>query len=282
MDLAQLVTQQANLRVQCTVLEELEELGEADLTEILHRLSVTVLEPAELYQIIEQFGMDKQALLLMRNTNYSDALAIQRHWDHLLRSIIDGEVSAKFVFFWSVRNRRELLQTTVVDLGQELGVTSSVFFPLPFLTETLVSFGIVSFPANSDVSSWLLNTLIPAGVSYEAVIDTLYGLIHAREEARWRITVSDLYCRSIQAYSDFIVFKNIDPTVKARFMANADHYVDVLNRVKEEVKEEKAGDVATKRDETVDRVDKLLKTLETQKKREKSVLYGQMLVWIVR
>lgn len=64
-------------------------------------------------------------------------------------------------------------------------------------------------------------------------------------------------------------------------MANADHYVDVLNRVKEEVKEEKAGDVATKRDETVDRVDKLLKTLETQKKREKSVLYGQMLVWIV-
>lgn len=99
MDLAQLVTQQANLRVQCTVLEELEELGEVDLTETLHRLSVTVLEPTELYQIIEQFGLDKQALLLMRNTNYSDTLAIQRHWDHLLRSIIDGEVSAKFGFF---------------------------------------------------------------------------------------------------------------------------------------------------------------------------------------
>ena len=177
-----------------------------------------------------------------------------------------------------LKNRRELLQTTVIDLGHELGVTSSLFFPLPFLTETLISFGIVSFPKNSDVSSWLLDTLIPAGVSYEAVIDTLYGLIHSREEARWRVTVSDLYCRAIQAYSDFIVFKNIDPTVKARFLANIDHYMDVLNRVKDEVQEEKAGDVAVKRDETVDRINKLLKTLETQKKREKSVLYGQMLV----
>lgn len=281
MELSQLITQQANLRVQCTVLEELEELGEVDLSEVLHRLAVTVLDPAELYQIIEQFGLDKQALLLMRNTNYSDAVAIQRHWDHLLRSIIDGEVSAKLGFFWNVKNRRELLQTTVVDLGQELGVTSSLFFPLPFLTEILVSFGIVSFPTTSDVSSWLLGTLIPAGVSYESIIDTLCGLIHAREEARWRITVSDLYCRSIQAYSDFIVFKNIDPTVKTRFLASANHFVDVLNRVKVEVKEEKAGDVATKRDETVGRIEKLVKALEAQKKREKSVLYGQMLVYVV-
>ena len=99
MNMAQLVTQQANLRVQCTVLEELEELGETDITETLHRLSVMVLEPIELYQIIEQFGLDKQALLLMRNTSYSDSLAIQRHWDHLLRSILDGEVSAKYGFF---------------------------------------------------------------------------------------------------------------------------------------------------------------------------------------
>ena len=152
------------------------------------------------------------------------------------------------------------------------------FFPLPSIVEILVAFGLVSFPTVGEVAAWLEETLLSAGVRYDALVETVESLVYAREEASWRLDVSALLCECLQRYSRFIVFKNIDPTVKARFVASCGHYLEVLGRLKEEVEGEQAGNLVSKRDVTVKKIEETRKSLEEQKKREKSVLYGQMVL----
>lgn len=176
------------------------------------------------------------------------------------------------------------------EVGEELGVASRrdvwalrdmTFFPLPSIAEILVAFGLVSFPTVGEVAAWLEETLLPAGVSHAALAETVESLVYAREEASWRLDVSALLCECLQRYSRFIVFKNIDPAVKARFVASCGHYLEVLGRLKEEAESEQAGNLVPKRDATVRRIEETRKSLEEQKKREKSVLYGQMVLWSV-
>ena len=177
--------------------------------------------------------------------------------------------------------RRERLQATVRELGETLGVASrrggavspdATFFPLTSIVEILVAFGLVSFPSVGEVAAWLEETLLAAAVE---------ALVYAREEASWRLDVSALLCECLQRYSRFIVFKNIDPAVKARFVASCGHYLEVLERLREEAEGEQAGNLVSKRDATVKKIKDTKKALEEQKKREKSVLYGQMVLCCV-
>lgn len=186
--------------------------------------------------------------------------------------------------------RRERLQATVRELGETLGVASrrggavspdATFFPLTSIVEILVAFGLVSFPSVGEVAAWLEETLLAAGVSHDALAETVEALVYAREEASWRLDVSALLCECLQRYSRFIVFKNIDPAVKARFVASCGHYLEVLERLREEAEGEQAGNLVSKRDATVKKIKDTKKALEEQKKREKSVLYGQMVLCCV-
>ena len=55
----------------------------------------------------------------------------------------------------------------------------------------------------------------------------------------------------------------------------------MLERQREEAEGEQAGNLVSKRDATVKKIKDTKKALEEQKKREKSVLYGQMVLCCV-
>lgn len=101
LDPAQLQVQRATLRVQTELAEELAQeatqtLPETERRALQTRLEREVLEPAELYGVAQRLGLQRQALLLLRHTNYADAEAAKQHWSRLLREIVDGEAPAKW------------------------------------------------------------------------------------------------------------------------------------------------------------------------------------------
>ena len=181
--------------------------------------------------------------------------------------------------------RRERLQATVRELGETLGVASrrggavspdATFFPLTSIVEIMIK-GKTSGGFEFEIDGGVLEDL----EFVDALAETVEALVYAREEASWRLDVSALLCECLQRYSRFIVFKNIDPAVKARFVASCGHYLEVLERLREEAEGEQAGNLVSKRDATVKKIKDTKKALEEQKKREKSVLYGQMVLCCV-
>lgn len=101
LDAGQLAVQQATLRVQAELAEELAaepalRLPEEERASLQTRLEREVLEPGELYGVAQRLGQERAALLLLRCTNYADAEAARQHWSRLLREIVDGEAPAKW------------------------------------------------------------------------------------------------------------------------------------------------------------------------------------------
>ena len=78
--------------------------------------------------------------------------------------------------------------------------------------------------------------------------------------------------RTVAEWVQFIVVKNIDPREKGVFVRSVDGLVRELERMKEEVKACKDGMVVKERDCCV------LAMLKEQKQREKSVLYGKLML----
>ena len=100
LDAGQLAVQQATLRVQAELAEELAaepalRLPEEERASLRTRLEREVLEPGELYGVAQRLGQERAALLLLRCTNYADAEAARQHWSRLLREIVDGEAPAR-------------------------------------------------------------------------------------------------------------------------------------------------------------------------------------------
>lgn len=84
--------------------------------------------------------------------------------------------------------------------------------------------------------------------------------------------------RTVAEWVQFIVVKNIDPREKGVFVRSVDGLVRELERMKEEVKACKDGMVVKERDCCVSDIESVLAMLKEQKQREKSVLYGKLML----
>ena len=82
----------------------------------------------------------------------------------------------------------------------------------------------------------------------------------------------------VEDWLQFIVVKNIDPREKGVFVQSIDGLERDLQRMKAEVEACKDGRVKTDRDVCVGQIERVLQKLEEQKQRERSMLYGKVML----
>lgn len=83
--------------MQAALSEELEhaETAETAETEEREALRLRVLEATELYNVAVRAGRDDAALRVLRNTGFSDAETIKKHWGLLVDEVLRSESSRK-------------------------------------------------------------------------------------------------------------------------------------------------------------------------------------------
>ena len=95
---ASLQTVQRNLAVQAALCEDLAhaETVETVETEEREALRTRVLEATELYNVAVRAGRDDAALRVLRNTGFSDAETIRKHWGALIDEVLRSESRRKW------------------------------------------------------------------------------------------------------------------------------------------------------------------------------------------
>ena len=102
---ASLQTVQRNLAVQAALCEDLEHAETVETVEAGEReaLRLRVLEATELYNVAVKAGRDDAALRVLRNTGFSDAETIKKHWGMLIDEVLRSESRRK----WEKNTHRE-------------------------------------------------------------------------------------------------------------------------------------------------------------------------------
>lgn len=95
---ASLQTVQRNLAVQAALCEDLEHAEKVETVEAGEReaLRMRVLEATELYNVAVKAGRDDAALRVLRNTGFSDAETIKKHWGMLIDEVLRSESRRKW------------------------------------------------------------------------------------------------------------------------------------------------------------------------------------------
>lgn len=98
---ASLQTVQRNLAVQAALCEDLEHAETVETVEAVgagerEALRLRVLEATELYNVAVRAGRDDAALRVLRNTGFSDAETIKKHWGMLIDEVLRSESTRKW------------------------------------------------------------------------------------------------------------------------------------------------------------------------------------------
>lgn len=101
---ASLQTVQRNLAVQAALCEDLEHAETVETVETVEAvgagereaLRLRVLEATELYNVAVRAGRDDAALRVLRNTGFSDAETIKKHWGMLIDEVLRSESTRKW------------------------------------------------------------------------------------------------------------------------------------------------------------------------------------------
>lgn len=186
---------------------------------------------------------------------------------------------SSFIHHYSFTTRRKSLRSAIIEMGKELQANdNNFFFPLVYIVDVLLSFMMNDSSPRSDIAPWLVETLTEAGISHAAIVEVLLGLVHKNSDTNSLFTMYLVVAHSLEIYSDFIIHHNIDPMIKSRFVASLHHYDTVLSDMEEKVQNNQAGNEARLREEVLKQTKKVRSVLKKQKRREESILYGQMLI----
>ena len=239
-----------------------------------------MLSPTELYAVAQRYALEEQCLRIMSITGYADAAAIQRHWTRLTEEVLRGAGS----------NKLEVLKARVVSLAREFNTPGRrAYFPVSYVLEVLLR-SALKCPGMTlaALQEWMAGCGRDCGLRFEEAAGELRLLVDAGSEPRWLVSVCGVYVRwaceggvmgrVVEDWLQFIVVKNIDPREKGVFVQSSDGLKKDLQRMKTEVEACKDGRVKTDRDVCVAQIDTVLKKLKEQEKREKSVLYGKMML----
>lgn len=214
------------------------------------------MDAESLYTLAKKYQFDEICLKILRNCNYTDETVILNHWKNIIDQITHSDNY----------NRMEIVRTKVITLAKEfntdcielmiviLFIDSPCFFPLPYLFEIILSAGSLEMNTPSTLYKWFVSCFIQCGVSYEQLAKTGFDLIDLKPTSKWQVMICgvfteydlgiELMIRTVDEWIDYIVLKNIDPTMKSRFIHSIGLLKEELQTMKNRLKTMKDGSIS--------------------------------------